>query len=208
MLETRLIPYKIILVLPPVSRVRLVPGKGTNLALRIPFLVPHSFLQFPSIAGFEDYLTSEWKAVSMERFSPQTIPFALAVDALGVMVDAPARSRIRPIARWQSRCNEAGHCASDNKLIGSFSNTIGLGNTWRRRVVQNTQRSHGFYEFWCVVRICQLYAPRPVKNLMLSITKDELRTDIGYACVMPVYISLTTKHSFSALIPTVLCDPE
>ena len=69
MLETRLIPYKI-LVLPPVTRVKLIPGEDANLALGVPLLVFHSFFKFPSIAGFEDYFATEWEAISMERFFP------------------------------------------------------------------------------------------------------------------------------------------
>jgi hypothetical protein len=99
MFETCLIPYEI-LILPPVSRMKLVPSEDADLALWVPLFVFHSVLKLSSIAGFEDYLASEWKTVSMERFPPQTIPIALAVDALGVIADAPTRSRIRPIAWW------------------------------------------------------------------------------------------------------------
>jgi hypothetical protein len=158
MLKARLIPHKI-LILPPVSRVKLVPGRNANLAFGVPLLVFHSFFKFSRIAGFEDYLAAEREAVSVELFFPQTIPITFAIDEFGIVVDAPARGCIRPITRWQSRCNKTSNCTSDDKLISSLYNTVVLRHSKGRRFMNEAHTPCGIDELRGIVRIYLLNFP-------------------------------------------------
>ena len=82
---------------------KLVPCKDADASFGIPLLVLNTVTQLASITLLENDLATKRKTLTVKRLFPQTLPIAVTLTTLNVVVDAPARRYVRPTT-WRKTC--------------------------------------------------------------------------------------------------------